>query len=313
MRKLLIDTDTASDDAVAIIMALREPGVEVVALTTVAGNCDVAKTTKNCIISCQAAGTYLPPVYRGAARPILRDQAVDALYVHGTDGMGEMNLPDPERKPENLHACDAILKYAADYAGELELVSLGPVTNLAIAALKGPDVFKQIKHIYAMATSGFGPGNVSAVAEFNVWADAEAFEILLRSGVPITIVGWDMSMQEDAVLKADYLQSLLDSGSAAAFFAVRCNQSLRHFNNRRLNRDFVDLPDPVTMAVALYPDVLLEPVPCHAYTELKSDLNYGQVVFDTGYATRAPEFNATASKKINGELFLRKLYALLTK
>ena len=155
-KKIVIDTDTGSDDAVAIVMALREPSLEVVAVTTVAGNVDLNKATRNALTSCDYAETYLPPVYRGAAKPMLNDLIV-AEGVHGNDGMGDTGtLVWSTREPEKESAAEALIKYCSEGA---EIVALGPLTNLALAIIKDPEEMRKCPHITLMGGQVY-EGNV---------------------------------------------------------------------------------------------------------------------------------------------------------
>ena len=174
MRKIIIDTDTGSDDAVAILMALRDPSVQVLAVTTVCGNVNMEQATINAFRSIDAARTYVPPVYKGAFRPLYWD-LVTGQFAHGQDGMGDMGLPIPDMQAETEHAVEAILRLVKENPGEIEIVALGPATNLALAMMKDPEAMKQVKHIYSMGSGGYGKGNATSVAEFNVFVDAEAY------------------------------------------------------------------------------------------------------------------------------------------
>ena len=188
MRRFVIDTDTASDDAVALVMALREPSVKVEAITVVAGNVPLDCAVTNALISIDMAGTYAPPVYVGAAKPMLRE-LFTAQFVHGENGMGEMELPAPKTAPKKEHAVDAIIELAQKYPGELELITLGPLTNVAIACLKAPDIMRGIKKVWIMGGSGLSAGNITPLAEFNIYVDAEAAQIVLDSGIPAYFIG----------------------------------------------------------------------------------------------------------------------------
>ena len=191
MRKLIIDTDTGSDDAVAILMALLSDDIEVLAMTTVSGNAPLELATANCLQTMEITGNIVP-VYAGADRPLIRER-VHAQNVHGEDGMGDMDLIHPTLKAvEGVHAADAIIDIVEKNPNEVEIVAIGPVTNIALAILKAPDTMKKVKAIWTMGTAGFGPGNTTSVAEFNVDADAEAYRIMMNCGVPSYIGGFDI-------------------------------------------------------------------------------------------------------------------------
>ena len=189
MRKLIIDTDTGSDDAVALLMALRSPEVEVLGITTVGGNVPLEQATQNALMTVEVCGSRVP-VYKGAAKPLFRE-LVTAVNVHGRDGMGDLDLIHPQSAAQATHAVDYLIETVRANPGEVEIVTIGPATNLALAMLKEPQVMRRTKHIWSMGTAGFGPGNTTPVAEFNVYVDAESYAVLLNGGVPLTIVGID--------------------------------------------------------------------------------------------------------------------------
>lgn len=139
------------------------------------------------------AGTYAPPVYAGMAKPLFRTR-YHSHHIHGEDGMGDMALPEPQLTADPMHAVDAIIDCAARRPGELEIVTLGPLTNLAMAVLKAPALAEQVKRVYVMGGSGLTPGNITPLAEFNFYADAEAAHLVLNAGLPLTLVGWEIGM-----------------------------------------------------------------------------------------------------------------------
>ena len=187
MRHFLIDTDTASDDAVALIMALREPSIKVEAITVVAGNCPLETCLKNALISIERAGTYIPPIYSGIPKPLFR-KLFTSEFVHGQDGMGNMNLPQPALEVQSAHAVDAIIEMAHRFPGELEIVTLGPLSNLAMALLREPELPALVKQIYIMGGAGLGAGNITPVAEFNFYVDAEAVHLVMQANFVKTVV-----------------------------------------------------------------------------------------------------------------------------
>lgn len=305
MQRILIDTDTASDDAVAMILALREPDVQVEAITVVAGNLPIGLAVKNALISIQVANTYQPPVFRGMAKPLLRD-LFTSEFVHGIDGMGDMNLPEPTLSVQSEHAVDALIRIIEANPYELELVTLGPLTNIAMVCLKSPETIKKLKRITIMGSAGLGSGNITPVAEFNIYVDAEAMQIVLASGAPIFLVGWDACLG-NAFLDAQEIQKLAKSGSPIAEFCLRCNRSVQEFNLQRFDSVGIDLPDPSAMVAALYPDTVLETLEVYAEVETKGDKTYGQVIIDTmGLLEKSP--NVTLCKSLDGAKFKQRLF-----
>ena len=321
MRKLIIDTDTGSDDAVAILMALLSDDIEVLAMTTVSGNAPLELATANCLQTMEITGNIVP-VYAGADRPLIRER-VHAQNVHGEDGMGDMDLIHPTLKAvEGVHAADAIIDIVEKNPNEVEIVAIGPVTNIALAILKAPDTMKKVKAIWTMGTAGFGPGNTTSVAEFNVYADAEAYRIMMNCGVPIYIGGFDICIGAAAWTVND-MNELLASGNPIAKFAVECNEGLAQFNIRCKGRRFVDLPDAVTMARVLWDDVC-DIVPCMGYVCINEPATYGQVVLYDGSPLAGlngfkdkpfgfAEPNCYVMKNFNAKLYKERLAKLLTK
>ncbi len=304
MQRILIDTDTASDDAIALILALREPQVKVEAITVVAGNVPLDLAVKNALVSVEMAGTYQPPVYRGMARPLLRD-LFTAEFVHGDDGMGNMDLPEPAIAVEPEHAVDALIRIIEANPGQLELVTLGPLTNIAMVCLKAPETIRKLKRITIMGGSGLASGNITPVAEFNIYVDAEAASIVLKAGVPLFIVGWDVSMGTTFIEEED-IAYLNRSGSKIARFCVRCSQTLYEFNLQRLNKHGFDLPDPATMVAALYPETIRESFDAFVDVEYRSEKTYGQMMIDyMNILEKQP--NATICKTLDGKLFKERL------
>lgn len=308
MRRFIIDTDTASDDAVALIMALREPSIKVEAITVVAGNVPLDLAVKNALVSVKMAGTYIPPLFKGMHKPMFRD-LFTSEFVHGNDGMGEMDLPEPENVAEEKHAVDILIELILAAPKEMEVVTLGPLTNLALAYLKEPKIAESVKSVVVMGGAGLGSGNITPVAEYNMYVDAEAASIVLRSGMPITLVGWDVSVGKSFINEED-IHYLTSRKSKIADFCVRCNRSLQEFNRRRFGRDGFDLPDPVAVAVAIQPDIVTELFAAYADVETRGELTYGQIVIDhLGLLGR--KSNVHVCRSTDSEKFKKLLFRLI--
>ncbi len=308
MRKFIIDTDTGNDDAVALMMAFLEPGIEILGITTLCGNVPLENTTRNALQCVEECGRAIP-VFKGASRPLFKD-LVTASYVHGDDGMGDCGLIHPSLQPENQHAVDFILETVSENPDEIEIVALGPATNIALAILKDRETMQRVKHIWSMGTAGFGPGNITPVAEFNVFVDAESYDIMLSSGIPVTIAGFDLC-QGDAVLHESDLEKL--SGSRYGKFIVDINKT-RSAHNKLLTGDVnIDLPDAVAMAAAIWPEVIVEEITAHCYCCTKEVPSYGQVIiydvnkpFSVKY--NIPETNTKVIKAIDPFAFKDRLH-----
>lgn len=252
MRRFLIDTDTASDDAIALLMAFAAPDVVVEALTIVAGNCSLAQAAQNALYTAEVAGLRVP-VYAGAARPLLRPMK-HAAEVHGHDGLGDIDLPLGGRALTPGRGVDVIVETILRYPGEVELVALGPLTNIAIALARAPEIAGLVRRCVVMGGVADGIGNVTPAAEFNIFVDPEAAAMVFASGMPVTMVGWDVSRKAAAFEPAE-LAELRAIGTKRAAFAVDILAALRRFMIAISGRDAIDLPDPIAMAVALDPAV----------------------------------------------------------
>ena len=216
MRNFLIDTDTASDDAVAIIMALAAPDVRVLALTTVAGNVGVEQATRNALLTAELCGADVP-VFVGAAAPLIRAHD-HAHWFHGNDGLGDHGYPPPKRSPEREHAVDAILRLADAEPG-LTLVTLGPLTNVALALARIRRLRERIGRCVVMGGAPCCEGNVTPAAEYNIWVDPEAARAVFRSKLKIEMVGWHVSRGASVLNEAE-IAAIEALGTAKARFAI---------------------------------------------------------------------------------------------
>ncbi len=283
--KLLVDTDPGADDAVAILLALRTPGTEVVALTTVAGNVDVDQATRNALKTLSVAGRLDVPVHRGASESLAAEGFERAESVHGHDGLGGHDF-DPVGAEHPDAALDATLALFREHGSTLTYVALGPLTNLAHAIDVDADTCRRVGQVVVMGGAGDGVGNVTPAAEYNFWCDAEAARIVLRSGLPLRVVGWDVS-RRDAVVTAADVDRLRASSDPVAKFAADVTRRYFEFVSSNHLPGAMDLPDPVAMAAALRPD--------HASwrrvaadVECLGELTRGALVIDHWGTTGAP-------------------------
>ena len=204
MQRLLIDTDTASDDAVALLMALRTPGIHLEAITVVAGNVPMLQGVQNALYTVELCQAKVP-VYAGLSKPLLRPLET-AQFVHGEDGMGDIGLPLQGREPAVGHAVDVLIRIILDNPGEITLVTLGPLSNVAVALLREPSLANKVERCVCMGGTSDNHGNMGLVGEYNIWADPEAAKIVFESGMPITMVGWGISRKYAVFGPADALQ-----------------------------------------------------------------------------------------------------------
>lgn len=274
--KLIIDTDTGSDDAVALVLAYTDPRVEVLATTVVSGNVPLALGLQNALYTAELCGSTAP-VYAGADRPLLRE-AVYAQDVHGADGMGDIGLPLTGRVPAPGHAADVLIDLAHRHPGEITLVTLGPLTNLALALRKDPEIAGLFDRVVMMAGAGDHIGNIKPTAEFNIYVDPEAADIVYTSGLPLEMVGWDVS-RKDATLTEAENTALTELGPLGVFCAD-IQRQLIVFCREVTKVDGIDFPDPVTMAYAIDPTLATEAIDAYVRVETTGTHTLGMTIVD---------------------------------
>lgn len=276
IRTFLIDTDTASDDAVALIMALRAPDIRVAAITVVAGNVDVHQATRNALYTVELCGANVP-VYSGAERPLLRAYE-NATWFHGRDGLGDHNYPAPRQSAEKLRAVDAIIE-TIDANPGLVLVTLGPLTNVALAVSKKPEIAAKVSRCVVMGGAPCCEGNVTPAAEYNIWVDPDAARIVMHSGLPVELIGWHLC-RGDAVLGEAEINQVGTFDTTLARFAIECNSHARAAYKIQTNEDGICLPDPVAMCLALDRTIGTEWSDHYLDVETQSELTRGMTVVD---------------------------------
>jgi purine nucleosidase len=276
MRTFLIDTDTASDDAVAIIMALSAPDVRVCALTIVAGNVGLEQATRNALYTAEICGSDVP-VFKGAAGPLTRAHE-DAHWFHGKDGLSDRHYPAPRRAAEAEHAVDAIIRLIhAD--PDLTIVTLGPLTNIALAVARDPSIVGKVSRCVVMGGAPCCEGNVTPAAEYNIWVDPEAARMVFRSGLPIEMVGWQVS-RGDSVLTESEIAEILALETDKARFAIECNTRAQAAYFTQTGQSGLSLADPTAMAVALDRDIGTSWSRHFVEVECASELTRGMTIVD---------------------------------
>lgn len=275
-RCFLVDTDTASDDAVALIMVLRAPDVRVVAITTVAGNVEVEQATRNSLYTVELCDADVP-VYRGAAKPLLRTHQ-NATWFHGRDGLGDHGYPPSQRTTEGRHAVDAIIGSIEANPG-LVLVTLGPLTNVALALARKPEIGSKVGRCVVMGGAPCCEGNVTPTAEYNIWVDPEAARVVLASSLPIELIGWHLC-RHDAALGPSDIEFVLSLNTERARFAIECNSHARQAYLQQTGEDGICLPDPVAMSIALDPTIGTCWGEHYVDVETRSELTRGMTVVD---------------------------------
>ncbi|MCR2805137.1 nucleoside hydrolase [Paenibacillus soyae] len=260
VRNMIIDADTGIDDALAILYALKSPGIRVEGVTTVFGNIGVEQATDNTLRIIKLAGApYEVPVAIGAEKPLKRGMPEFATHVHGRNGIGDADIPASDQRPLEERADDFILRKSKELAGELIIVTLGRLTNVAQAVLKDPGLCERIKQVYVMGGAVGVPGNVTPVSEANIWGDPEAADVVFSSGLPVTMVGLDVTMKTLLTgSHLDRLDRLRHDGNGAIVDFIR--ESHRYyFEFYRSSNAFIDsapIHDPLTVLVAEDPSLV---------------------------------------------------------
>ncbi|MHA6347017.1 nucleoside hydrolase [Roseivivax sp. CAU 1761] len=303
-RKIIIDTDPGQDDAVAILLALASPELEVLGITAVAGNVPLALTQKNARIVCELAGRPDIAVHAGCDRPLLRP-LVTAEHVHGRTGLDGPALPDPAMPLAEAHAVDFIVETLRREApGSVTLCVLGPLTNVALALRRAPDIAERLAGIVLMGGAYFEVGNITPTAEFNIYVDPEAAAVVLGSGAEITMLPLDVT-HKALVTRArnDAFRAL---GNAAGRAVAEMTDFFERFDKEKYGSDGAPLHDPCVIAWLIRPD-LFSGRRINVEVETASALTLGMTVADWWGVTDRPA-NAT----FIGDLDADGFFALLT-
>ena len=285
MRKIIIDCDPGIDDALAIFLALASRNdIEVLGLTCVKGNVALDKTYLNAQRICAAAGRLDIPVLRGIARPILAPAGLGAS-VHGVDGLGDIDLPAAEGLPETgRNAVDFILKLAEKYPGEIALCAIGPMTNVAMAFVLEPRLAARVREIVVMGGARSEGGNITASAEYNIFADPHAAQVVFSSGAPITVFGLDATHQVRSTPQRISAIRVIGTPQAKASadllaFSASVERNIPGITGAPLH-------DPCTIAYLLAPE-LFECLPCEVRVETNEGVALGHTAVEFRDAGKA--------------------------
>jgi len=278
VRRLLIDTDPGVDDSMMIQLALASPEVQVEALTTVFGNSDAATTTRNALTNLEVAGRADIPVARGAGRPLTRSPlAKYPTHVHGADGLGNANWPAPRGAPITTPAAALIVERVMQAApGELTLLAVGPLTNLALAVRLEPAMAERVREVVIMGGTS-GRGNVSPTAESNIHHDPEAARIVFHAGWPLTMVGLDVTTR--TLMTPAHLAEIRGARTPAAELIGAITPFYFAYHRGRLGRDVMPVHDSSALAYVLDPS-LFTTEPAWVDVEVRGELTTGQTVAD---------------------------------
>ncbi|MBU9696256.1 nucleoside hydrolase [Rhodobacteraceae bacterium HSP-20] len=304
-RKIIIDTDPGQDDAVAILLALASPGdVEVLGITAVAGNVPLALTQKNARIVCELAGKPDMRVFAGCDRP-MRRKLVTAEHVHGKTGLDGPQMADPVMPLQAEHAVDFIIDtLRREPAHTVTLCPLGPLTNIATAFERAPDIVGRVQQIVLMGGAYFEVGNITPAAEFNIYVDPEAAGIVFRSGVPLVVMPLDVTHK--ALTTRARVEAFRALGNEPGRMVAEWTDFFERFDMQKYGSEGAPLHDPCVIAYLIRPE-LFAGRHINVEIETQSELTLGMTVADWWGVTDRPA-NALFIGSVDADGF----YALLT-
>lgn len=286
-RKIIIDTDPGQDDAVAILLALASPDeIDLLGITTVAGNVPLSLTSKNARIVCELAEATDVPVYSGCPEPLKRP-LVTAEHVHGKTGLDGPELPEPQMPLTPGHAVDFIIDTLRKEApGTVTLCPLGPLTNIATAFQKAPDIVSRVQEIVLMGGAYFEVGNITPAAEFNIYVDPEAADIVFKSGIPLVVIPLDVTHR--ALVTKPRNDAFRALGSKVGIAVAEMTDFFERFDKAKYGSDGAPLHDPCVTAYLIQPE-LFSGRKINVEIETKSELTMGMTVADWwGVTDRTP-------------------------
>ena len=301
-----IDTDTGVDDAVALLCALKLDKLAIRGISAVAGNVEHAKTFKNCRNVLSYAGRADIKVYPGAIKPMCVELD-DASEVHGKDGLGGVVIPDSPAEKETMHAWDAIYEAAKKEGGKLQIVAVGPLTNIANAIISHPDLKDMIERILIMGGAAVD-GNATMAAEFNIYADPHSAETVMQSGIPVVMFGLDVTV--DAYLDSKDIQDIRDFNTKISKFFVDVVQSNLNFYIKNYKREILCIHDACPLIYLQYPEIFTGQK-AGVYVETQSRLCFGKTVTDIWSDTKFKTRETMVMLGVDREKFASTLKGLL--
>jgi inosine-uridine nucleoside N-ribohydrolase len=307
-KRILIDTDPGIDDSMAILLAFASPEIDVVGLSTVFGNTGSDVTTQNALRLVELAGRPDIPVARGAEKPLLRPYTGKGWHVHGRNGLGEVEFPEPKVQPDKRRAATFIIDTIMANPGEITLVPLGPLTNVALAVATEPRIAENVKEVVLMGGAASVPGNASPVAEANIRNDPEAAHIVFHAGWPVTMIGLDVTMKTK--MTPDYLDRLNEANTPWTDFIHAITRHYLNFYASLGIDDGMPIHDSSAMAYVIDP-TLFETK--HVYTDVDhhSEHHHGMTVPDwRGQRERDPNVNVALD--VDSDRFLAMYERRLT-
>jgi purine nucleosidase len=288
-RRIVLDTDPGIDDSLAILLALASPEVELAAISVTGGNCPLSDGVRNALSVLAIGGRPHIMVCPGVALPLIRPPFT-APETHGDAGLGYARLPDSPMPPADEHGVDMIIRQIMAAPGEVTLVAVAPLTNVALAIRKEPRIVQAVREVIIMGGALRADGNTTPLAEFNFYVDPHAAYIVLHSGLPITLLPWDIT--KDVLLTQDDVDRLLKIDSPVSRFIADATRFYIEFHQAYFGYAGCSINDPIALALAFLPD-LARTEPVHVDIEIGSELTIGKSVADfLGKSGREPNVRA---------------------
>jgi purine nucleosidase len=303
-RRIIIDTDPGQDDAVAILLAFASPEIEVMGITCVAGNVPLRLTERNARVVCELAGRTATKVFAGCDKPLER-KLVTAEHVHGKTGLDGVVLPEPTMQLQARHAVDFLIEtLRTEPAGSVTLCPLGPLTNIATAFRRAPDIVPRVAEIVLMGGGYFEGGNITPAAEFNIYVDPEAADIVFRSGVPLVVMPLDVTHK--ALTSRAWVEGMRALGTPVGRAVASWTDFFERFDTAKYGSEGAPLHDPCVIAYLVRPE-LFHGRHVNVMIETKGEFTLGATVADW-WRVSGREPNAMFMGSVDREGF----YALLS-
>jgi len=308
-KRIIIDTDPGVDDALTFLLALASPEIQLEALTTTQGNVTVEKATQNALSVLELLGASHIPVAKGCVLPMV-GPLLASDHVHGKSGIGNAQLPEPKAQPVSQHAIDYLIERFLAEPGELSLFTIGPLSNVAFAIRKEPRFASAVKELVIMGGAIREGGNITAQAEFNIYADPYAAHVVFHSGIPITLIPLDVTHK--CILYANQIKRLSQQESSISRFVTDSTAVYVNFTENKTGTQGCALHDPLTLATVIAPELLtLEEH--YVDVDISGGISMGKTFADFYHTTGKP-INMKVALDVRGEvfvgLFLQRMEAL---